>query len=66
MKYIIFTLFFVQSNIWTNNLEINYIIKYITRIYKKNGTLLVDVKQNKSYFLSRKCLKTKITARTII
>jgi len=62
MKYIIFTLFFVQATFGQNNLEINYIIKYNTEIYnEKNGTLLLDVKQNKSiFFISKNNVKLNL------
>ena len=60
MKYIIFTLFFLQSSFGQNNLEINYIIKYNTEIYnEKNGILLLDLKQKKSVFnISKSNLKS--------
>lgn len=62
MKYIIITLFFVHVTFGQNNLEINYIIKFNTEIYnEKNGTLLVDTKQNKSiFFISKNNVKLNL------
>ncbi|UQD55770.1 GLPGLI family protein [Flavobacterium sp. K5-23] len=64
MKYIIVSLFFLQLSFGQNNLEISYIIKYNTEIYnERNGTLILDLKQNKAvFFISKINLKKDLRA----